>query len=148
MDFDTALNLYLRNVENLQHRFMCNLISKETRDAVLLNNFYWFRSVLLFDHIEGYFKEVPVSELSNELRQKYDVTPDTFPLCSVIFYRDHEIPCYDDDYGQQVFAVYDEENWSGGTYNLQYGPDFCSMLDAKLEQELLDKIAAEHTNGE
>ena len=146
MNFDVALNIYLRNVENLQHRFMRKLISQDERDTGLALNRSWFHDI--FTHLDDCFKELQLGELSDEMRQKYDVTPLTFPLCSVILYRDHEIPCYDDDYGQQVFAIYNGQEWAGGAYNFYYELDFCFMLDHILEKEQLDKIAAEYGDGE
>lgn len=148
MDFKTALSLYEYNVRNLQHRYKHDCITKETRDAALSLNHSWFRDVLLFDHIDDSFEEVTVDMLSDDLREKYDITRNRFSLCSVIFYRDHEIPCYNDDYGQQVFAVYNGETWSGGAYNFDYAKDFCSMLDDRLEAEMLNEIAEEYKQGE
>ena len=89
------------------------------------------------------FEEKGRDELSDELVRKYDRYGDTLPLSSVIFYRDREIPCYDDDCGQQVVAVFDEESWSGGSYNLHYASYFLYRVDMVIDGELWDSYVKE-----
>ena len=100
----------------------------------------WFH--LVYAHLNPW-NEVYRDQLSPELIAKYDNQPN-FPLCSIIFYHNEEIPVYDDDYGQQVFARWHDHEWSGGAYNLMYADQFCDELDNALEHQMWDQFEAKY----
>ena len=56
-------------------------------------------------------------------------------LFKVIRYRGYIIPVYMDDYGQSLYARIREEEFSGGTYNLYCGEDFCYILDTFIKND-------------
>lgn len=89
------------------------------------------------------YKEVPVADLPREIVQKYD-NQGKFPLEGVLYYLDEEVPFYDDDYGQQVFAIWHGCEWSGGSYNFMYAELFCDELEAAIEREEWDRLVKEY----
>ena len=50
-------------------------------------------------------------------------------LCEILCYKGKEIPVYNDDYGQQIYAVYEGKILPGGAYNFAAELDFCDMID-------------------
>ena len=54
-----------------------------------------------------------------------------------IKYRNVLIPIYDDDYGQQDFAVINGEEISGGCYNFNSHIEFINYVDYMLEKKYL-----------
>ena len=56
-----------------------------------------------------------------------------------IKYRDHIIPIYDDDYGQQDFAKVCGQTISGGSYNFLSEWEFMDALDYQLQQDFLNE---------
>lgn len=64
-------------------------------------------------------------------------------LCEILCYRGKEIPVYNDDYGQQMYAIYEGKILSGGAYNFAAEFDFCDMIDEidySFTQLKLDRI--------
>lgn len=55
----------------------------------------------------------------------------------IIKYRGIDIPVYDDDYGQQDFAVIDGKIVSGGSYNFFADDEFIGYVDIMLEDKYL-----------
>lgn len=56
----------------------------------------------------------------------------------VITYRGFDIPVYNDDYGQQDFAIFMGKCISGGAYNLFSDQEFMSYVDHYLEKLFID----------
>jgi len=67
-----------------------------------------------------------------------------YPLIGILHYRHYQIPIYDDDNGQQAFAVYhyngEDHIVSGGAFNLYYALDIAFQLD-----DFFDRILADQT---
>ena len=55
------------------------------------------------------------------------------PPCGVLEYRGLRVPIYDDDYGQQVFMVFNGKEYGGGTYNFCPEEDFCHIIDNTID---------------
>lgn len=88
----------------------------------------------------GYI-EVPRDCLTPEQTVEYTI-PD-FPLIGVMQYRGVEVPLYDDDCGQQIFARYDGQDLPGGPFNLDYCQEFADDLDYLLDEKFIAKLLAE-----
>jgi len=133
MDFNIALQYYEDNLYNLHRRCHKGLISKEERDCALRVNLSWLNHAMDGSGWNG-FVEIFREKLTESDVGKYDVD-DT--LRSIIYYRGEEIPCYDDDYGQQVYAKIRGVDVSGGAYNLDYALTFCMRMNEILQDEIL-----------
>lgn len=123
---------YETSLSAIFHRQSRGDITEQEATSRRTLNRRWFH--LIYSALKPY-EEVYCQDLSPELRTKYD-RDESYPLCSVIFYHGQEIPCYNDDYGQQVFARFEGCEWSGGAYNFCYADDFCVSLDLALEDKL------------
>lgn len=55
-------------------------------------------------------------------------------LIGYLNYRGERIPVYNDDYGQQLYIIYENEVISGGCYNLFPEYDFCYSIDLKKDK--------------
>ena len=85
----------------------------------------------------SYFEEIPVGDLSPEEVSQY--SNQSCPLYSIIKYRDQIIPVYNDDYGQQMYAVFRGRELSGGSYNFNYIDAFLPTVDEMLDRELISQ---------
>ena len=54
-------------------------------------------------------------------------------IIDTLDYREQHIDFYNDDYGQQVYTVWNNENISFGTYNSNYKSDMKYLIDRKLD---------------
>jgi hypothetical protein len=141
MEAGKALTIYDNNLYNYVVRHRRGLITDETFNALRYANLQWLQDIL--EEHDDLYTETAKPDLDEETVAKYDTQKDKFPLCSVIRYRDIEIPCYDDDYGQQVFAVIDGNDVSGGAYNFAYPIEFVHAADYFLERKRIEEIEKE-----
>lgn len=133
MDFNCAFQYYENNLHNLHLRCHKGLISKEARDCALRVNLSWLNHALEGRGWNGY-DEIFRENMDKSDVEKYDADG---TLRSIIYYRGEEIPCYDDDYGQQVYAKIRGADVSGGAYNLDYALTFCIRMNEILQDEML-----------
>ena len=138
MKFVTLLNIYINHLENIQHRYCRGLITKEQRDQRRVDNEWWFHDICHYDDMPDRYVLRNYDELTDAEKEQYK--NESYPLCALILYRNEIIPCYDDDYGQQVFAIIRGADVGGGAYNLNYAEEFCDTLDYYLEEEMMQDI--------
>ena len=119
-------------------------IDKDAANRERRINASWYHQI--YSYLNPW-NEVRREALSPQLVAKYDTKP-KFPLVSIIFYHNEEIPVYDDDYGQQVFAEWDGEEWSGGSYNLCYAEQFCEQLDLTIDYRKWKALCDEYGEPE
>lgn len=138
---NNGFTLKLQQHENrlyvIQSKYMRGIYTQIERDAALRAEFSAWFDINLYEYQDarGYTLRKPTAED----RKQYDNQPG-FPLHAILIYRNHEIPMYDDDAGQQVFAIYNNETISGGAYNLSYCETFANTLDSYFDQEYLQEI--------
>lgn len=116
---------------------MIDLISRDNDDNYILDKLvYTPWPSDLFQEISGY-----------PFENHFDQTYSSCPIIGVLRYRNHEIPVYDDDYGQSVFCVYrdrkgEEHILSSGAFNVMWIGELINQLDSYFDTELIeDEIA-------
>ena len=127
-----------------QSKFEHKLMDEDTLDERLYVNLEWFhylRSQLFKE--EEVFKVIKDRRILNKKmfllpeKQRCPGCDDGRPF-KIIRYRNIDIPVYDDDYGQQDFAVINGEEISGGSYNFFAHEEFMNYVDRMLEKKYLE----------
>ena len=128
MNFEDALAIYESYLFRIRRYQKSGYYSQAYLDGMRSQNLSWFRDIVLDQDLVGW-KRVDV-DLSQFV---YDGNEPLY----VISYRGKLIPVYNDDYGQQVFAVINGKEFSGGAYNLYPEDYFTYQVDKLLEKEIL-----------
>lgn len=137
MDFNTMLELHLGRLGRIQDRFLRTWYTEAERNAALqAERTAWIDITLQFPADERGYSFRDADGLTVAEKQKFDIYPD-YPLVGLMFYRDEVIPIYDDDSGQQVFAEWNGESFSGGSYNFEYLAYFAFALDEAFDDQFL-----------
>lgn len=107
--------------------------TKEYWDGYLNGCFHWFEKMKL--ECDD-FKPGINQDFSKEEEDKYkyniknnDEEDTEYPLYGLLEYREEKIPVYIDENGQQLFIVYQEQEISGGSFNIHCEEDFCYAID-------------------
>ena len=141
MDLDKFYNYLVQFHEgrliNLKVRLKRDLITKEEFDAaVSAEHLAWSDTMMALYSEYQFGKFIDLEHISAEDLKRFD-TEKGFPCIGFIQYRGHEIPLYDDDYGQQVFGKLNGHDLSGGAYNFNYMQDIMAQADYLIDTELL-----------
>lgn len=143
MNFEQQLSLHISRIRWLASRFY------DSGEDVL-SAAYSTERMAWFDikrNLDYHPKVLLYKDLSSEEIQRYDnqVTEDGFhfPLEGLLMYRDKVVPFYDDDYGQQVFAVFEGETLPGGSYNPMYLTEFRDQIDSILDNRIFKEVITE-----
>lgn len=140
MNLFTLENFYLRQLENLQTRFLRGLMSQKERDAGLRTNMSWFSNMRYLGQIEDEGCQITYClDLPADVRSKYKHS-ELGEVAYILRYRNHDIPVYDDDAGQQEVAIIFDHEVAGGAYNMTAVSDFCTAFDEYFESILLQSI--------
>lgn len=135
--FRRLLSAHVNRICSLGRKFLRGVVSERERD-LLFNA----EEVCWLDTVSALKPELPPhdvafpEELSDADRRRYD-TQKGCAFCGVLRYRGAEVPLYDDDAGQQVFAVLDGETIGGGSFNLFYCDEFERAVDLRLDRAIL-----------
>lgn len=143
MKFNDILDFYECNLFNIKQFRERKLYSEDYIDGMLRQNLKWFRAMA--SQCSSRYKEVFVGEGEKVEEYRFE---NQLPF-KFIVYRDEKIPVYDDDYGQQDFAVIRGQVVSGGAYNFMSAEEFVYYMDEVLEREFLEKGDEElcHADG-
>jgi len=135
--FANMLSAHELRLHNLHERFERGLLSEEElRIAFATAESCWHDFLMELRPHYHYHKVISVADLTDEQKEQYKNPDPQFPLCGLLEYRGQVVPMYDDDYGQQVFAVFRGRDLVGGTYNLLYCESFMSEIDYALDHEI------------
>lgn len=141
--FRDLLLEYLFVLGGIQDKLKRGIINNETANTLRYYNLdwlHWTRGRTLED--KEIFTE---SRDKRKLNNKKFLLPEEkrCPGCDdgkpyrIITYRGIEIPVYDDDYGQQDFAIVLGQEISGGSYNFFSVEEFIDASDRLLEEKFL-----------
>lgn len=144
LTFKDDLLEYYFNLTRIKSDIERSVTSQVDSQNSLRINLHWFRYIRnqLLDY-DDYIEEIRDKRTLNrkEFRlpesQRCPGCDDGKPY-KVIKYRDILIPIYDDDYGQQDFAVVFGKVISGGSYNYYSYIEFINCVDYELEQQYID----------
>lgn len=135
MKFEDLLKEYEQQLVYVNRMTNPNTLSfyhktKEYWDGYLNGCFHWFEKMKL--ECED-FNPIINQDFSGEEKEKYKYNiknnNEEYPLYGLLEYRGEKIPVYIDEDGQQLFAVYQEQEISGGGFNIHCEEDFCYMID-------------------
>lgn len=133
MKFNDILEFYEFNLFNIKKFRKRKLYNEDYIEGMMRQNFTWFEN--LASQYPNRYKEVSVKNDKNLEKYRFE---DQLPF-KFVLYRGEKIPVYDDDYGQQDFAVIRGQVVSGGAYNFMSAEEFVYYMDRVLEQEFLEK---------
>ena len=144
LTFKNDLIEYCFNLTRIKSDIERSLTSQADSQSALRINLDWFRYVRnqLLDYAD-YVEEIRDQRTLNrkEFRlpesQRCPGCDDGKPY-KVIKYRNVLIPIYDDDYGQQDFAVIFGKEISGGCYNYYSYIEFINYVDYELQKRFLN----------
>ena len=140
MDFELMLTLHLNRLASYHDRRLRGLLTEsEEAAAIRAERLAWLDFMTWTPENERGYTFKYACDLTAEQKAKFDTDPN-FPLAGIMFYRQQEIPFYDDDPGQQVFAVYNGETLCAGAYNFQYLNYFAISVDRILDEQYLDEL--------
>jgi len=130
MKFEDLLYLYEKELEYVDRMTQPDNLSfykktKEYYDGYRKACNKWFES--LKEKCEDFIPMI-----------KFCISEEKYNNCLLIGhleYRGESVPVYDDDYGQQMFIVYQDQIISGGPFNPCPEDDFCYAID-----QIKDKI--------
>lgn len=135
--FSDALKSHEYRLDTLHERFKRGLITEDQlKTGFFVEQMAWrdLKDQLSFDY-QDFYKATDVRYLDEEQKRKYDIRPDE-PLCGLLEYRDHIIPMYNDDPGQQIFAIFEGRILSGGPFNMHYCEAFIAEIDYTLDHKI------------
>ena len=143
MKFDDVLDLYEFNLFNIKVFRERKFYSEDYIEGMIRQNFSWFEAMAR--ECPSRYQQVVVKDSEDLEDYRFE---NQLPF-KFILYRGEKIPVYDDDYGQQDFAVIRGKVVSGGTYNLMAPDEFVYYMDQVLEREFLEKGDEEpcHVDG-
>ena len=143
MKFDDILGFYQFNLSNIKVFKERKFYSEDYIEGMIRQNFSWFEAMAM--QCPSRYQEVLVKDGEDVEDYRFE---NQLPL-KFILYRGEKIPVYDDDYGQQDFAVIRGKVISGGAYNFMAAEDFVYYMDQVLEREFLEKGDEEpcHVDG-
>ena len=143
MKFDDIISFYEFNLGNIKVFKERKFYSEDYIEGMIRQNFSWFEAMAR--QCPSRYQEVLVKDGEDVEDYRFE---NQLPL-KFVLYRGEKIPVYDDDYGQQDFAVIRGQVVSGGTYNFMAAEDFVYYMDQVLEQEYLEKGDEElcHVDG-
>lgn len=143
-EFRDLLSHYFFNLSRIRYDLDKKELIYDEAKKLLYQNISWMHEIKRY----AYSKEDLYEEIKDKrvLNRKEFLLPEDkrCPGCIdgkpfyVIKYRNIMIPVYDDDYGQQDFAIVLGETVSGGSYNFCAAEEFCDCLDRKLEYQYLE----------
>lgn len=144
MTFTDILIEYCFNLTRIKSDIDRSTTSQADSRSALRTNLDWFRYLRnqLLDYTD-YIEEIGDKRTLN---RKEFLLPESkrCPGCDdgkpykVIKYRNVLIPVYDDDYGQQDFAIVFDKEISGGSYNLYSYIEFINYVDYELQNKFLN----------
>lgn len=144
LTFENDLLEYCFNLTRIKFDIDRNEKSQRDNQSALRINLDWFRYIRnqLLDYTD-YIEEISDKRTLN---RKEFLLPESkrCPGCDdgkpykVIKYRKVLIPIYDDDYGQQDFAVVFGKEISGGSYNHYAYMQFIDCVDYELQNRFLN----------
>ena len=143
MKFEDILDFYECNLFNIKQFKERKFYSDDYIEGMLRQNLKWFR--VMASQCPSRYKEVSVRKGAKVEEYRFE---NQLPF-KFIVYRGEKIPVYDDDYGQQDFAVIRGQVVSGGAYNFMSAEEFVYYMDEVLEREFLEKGDEEscHVDG-
>lgn len=143
-NFNDILVEYLIQLAKIKRLKERENLSEETVFQMLLINRCWYHSMRDYaceesDYIEELTNPGAINRVAFLLpvKQRCPGSESGRPY-KVLRYRQHLIPVYDDDYGQQDFALIGKEIVSGGAYNFFANTCFVDSLDYSLEKAYMD----------
>ena len=144
LTFGDDLTEYCFNLTRIKFDIDRNEKSQISNQSALRINLDWFRYIRnqLLDYAD-YIEEIKDKRTLN--RKEFRLPESKrCPGCDdgkpykVIKYRNILIPVYDDDYGQQDFAVVLGKEISGGSYNHCSYLEFINYVDYELQNRFLN----------
>ena len=143
MQFRDVLLHYFSRLCNIKLNIERKYKTLHESSAELYTNLIWFQFVRdRAFRLEEIFEEINDENILND---KAFLLPEDkrYPGCEdgkpykVIKYRNIYIPIYDDDYGQQDFAIVNGKEISGGCFNLFSYQEFIDAVDCYLQESYL-----------
>ena len=135
--FTNMLTAHENRLYNLGERFRRQLITEEALNAAFYNEeSSWRDFLMVLRSYYNYDKVISAIDLTDEQKEQYKHPDPQFPLCGLLEYRGQVVPMYDDDYGQQVFAIFRGRDLVGGAYNMWYCDSFIDEIDYALDHEI------------
>lgn len=144
MTFTDILIEYCFNLTRIKSDIDRSTTSQADSRSALRTNLDWFR--YLRNQLLDYTDYIEDISDKRTLNRKEFLLPESkrCPGCDdgkpykVIKYRNVMIPIYDDDYGQQDFAIVFDKEISGGSYNLYSYIEFINYVDYELQNKFLN----------
>jgi len=132
MDFKDILERYENDIAYANRMLKPDSLSffKKTKEYWIgykKASFKWFQDM----KVELGYIPLEVDILEEEIN-KYvyiDELNNYYTPYRMLEYRGEKIPMYIDDYGQQIFIVYNNKAYYGGAYNINTNIDFCTFID-------------------
>ena len=119
--FNDILFTYKMKINNTQMKYERQLITEEVYDSIITEALYWFEQLKDFLPLEQICTiRKPTDKEDEELNSPFEV----------IEYREDIIPVYQDDYGQQFYAIIFGREYGGGSYNIAPHRDFLFLYDS------------------
>lgn len=135
--FSNMLSAHEYQLHSLRSRFEHGLITKEDLIIAFQTTQSCWRDFLMeLRPYYNYDKVISAIDLTDEQKEQYKHPDPQFSLCGLLDYRGQVVPMYDDDHGQQVFAVFRGRDLAGGTYNMWYCDSFISEIDYALDHDI------------
>lgn len=135
--FSKMLSAHKYQLCSLRSRFEHGLITKKDLIIAFQTTLSCWRDFLSeLRPYYNYYKVISAIDLTDEQKEQYKHPDPQFPLCGLLEYRGQVVPMYDDDYGQQVFAVFRGRDIAGGAYNMEYYDSFINEIDYVLDHEI------------
>ena len=130
MKFNDLLQEYENKLNYVKRMTTSDALSfyhktKDYWDGYLKSSFDWFQQMKML--CEDFNPKVRTA--TEKESTKYRNADGCSSLNGILEYRGEIIPVYNDDYGQQKFAVYLGREISGGSYNFCCEYDFCYEID-------------------
>ena len=140
MNFNLMLTLHLNHLVLYRDRQLRGLLTEsEAAASMRAEHLAWTDFTMCLPENERGYTFKYTSDLTAEQKAKYDTKPD-YPLAGIMFYREQELPFYNDDDGQQMFTVYNGHTFAAGAYNFQYLNYFATSVDHILDEQYLDEL--------
>jgi len=134
MTFKDLLDAHEGNIEHARRMMQPDILAMTMKTEEYWRG-YIYSSFQMFQTLRNYCDDgYPKirTDLTEEEKVEFDTEKD-FPLYGIMEYRGIKVPVYDDDYGQQMFAIYDGSTISGGSYNFFPEHEFVYFIDSKLD---------------
>lgn len=122
LSFDSLLNIYEYELDNVLARHSRNLISLENAKDKMIAIHSFYRD------LTNYVDETEMYKIVREGDKIY------------IDYRGQRGECIDDDPGQQMVLRFRGEEYGTGAYNFMWEYDMCEIIDSVLFEDKLEEL--------